>query len=86
MPLQLALAALERVQIVAERECRGDVHRVGGKLLRDVDRSILASGLLQSPVQPLGRRANDMKVAVQVVGVQGGDREATLALPGVALN
>ena len=44
-----------------------------------------SGGLHEPPMQPLGARADDVKVAVEMIGVQRRDREASLTAPFLAL-
>ena len=79
--LQLAVAPLERVQVVPEGERRRDVDAVGHQVVEDRDLLLL----LQARVQAVVGDADDVEVAAQVVRVERGDREPPLPAPVRAL-
>ena len=83
--LQLAVAVFERVQVVPERERGGHIDRERGQVAADLTAPTLAHRPLEPPAKALGTRAHDLVVALEVVRVQRGDREAALLAPLRAL-
>jgi hypothetical protein len=65
--LQLDLATLQGVQIVAERQRRGHIHRQRRELARDVDAASVPRRVRQAPVETLRGGGDDVKIALQVV-------------------
>jgi hypothetical protein len=82
--LQLAVA-LERVEVVAERERGRDVGRERHERPQQVERLAGAGRAGETPVQPLRRHADHLVEAVEVVRVQCAHRELALAPPVLAL-
>jgi 2-haloacid dehalogenase len=75
--LQLAVAALERVEVLAEGQRGRDVGAVGHQVAEDRD----LAPAPQPREQPLVGDADHVEVPAQVVGVERGHREPALAAP-----
>jgi hypothetical protein len=64
MLLQLAVAVLERVEVIPKSQCGCHINRVARQLLGDLNLSPVAGCAGQLPIQPLGRDTHHVEVAL----------------------